>query len=297
VNHWITHHAQHGTVKDNSRSGSSRQSDENTNINIALTADVEKLITPKEIKHKLDLDVSTRTVRRRLDEAGLKGRVSRKEYPFTPAQLQKRLSFARGYLNWTEDQWGTVVFSDETHIHLGQHGQVWVQRPPGHAFDFEYMSNKIPHAERVSVWGCFSRSGVGDIDIFTDMLDARMMKAILNDHLLQSARRLFPATHWWFLQDNDPKHRSRLVRKWLFTKGVQCIDFPPYSPDLNPIENLWNDLKRRVEQHNATDIEELEHHLRDEWQATSTDFLANLVDSMPSRCQAVIASEGHLTKY
>ena len=88
-----------------------------------------------------------------------------------------------------------------------------------------------------------------------------------------------------------------MVQPSLFGKEVQTLDFPPYSPDLNPIENLWNDLKRRVEQHNATDIEQLEQHLGDEWQATSTDFLANLVDSMPSRCKAVIASEGHLTKY
>jgi DDE superfamily endonuclease len=75
------------------------------------------------------------------------------------------------------------------------------------------------------------------------------------------------------------------------------MDLPSHSPDLNPMENLWNDLKRRVETHNAGDIEELKQHLYTEWHATSTDFLTKLVQSMPLRCKAVVAKKGHLTKY
>jgi len=124
------------------------------------------------------------------------------------------------------------------------------------------------------------------------------MKHILNQRLLQSAKQLFAAnTTWWFLQDNDPKHRSNLVKKWLHDKGVQCIDFPPYSPDCNPIENLWHDLKVRVETHNATNIEQLEEHVLLEWQRTNTGLLARLSDSMPRRCKAVIKNSGHLTDY
>ena len=82
-------------------------------------------------------------------------------------------------------------------------------------------------------------------------------------------------------------------------KGIkeQLIDFPPYSPDMNPIENLWNELKRRVEARNATNIEELKQHLHEEWYATSTDFLVRLVRSMPHRCIAVLDSKGHITDY
>ena len=68
--------------------------------------------------------------------------------------------------------WGCILYSDETLIELGEHGPVWVQRPVGTAFDPEYMSHKEPHPERVCVWACFSRSGVGDIHIFTENLDA-----------------------------------------------------------------------------------------------------------------------------
>jgi transposase len=176
-------------------------------------------------------------------------------------------------------------------------GQVWVQRPLGKAFDSEYMVHKVAHPPRVSAWGCFSGGGLGRIDIFTHNLDAPYMKAILSTHLLPSANLLFTPGQWWFLQDNDPKHRSKLVKDWLHNNGVACIDFPPYSPDLNPIENLWHDLKRRVEQRNAGDIEELKVHLEEEWKKTDLAFLVKLSHSMPKRCLAVVASKGHKTKY
>jgi transposase len=297
VSHWINYHKQHGTVAEEHRSGRKRKTDENTNINIALTAEVETFITPKMIKRQLDLPVSHHTVRRRLDEVGLFGRVSRKEFPFSPDHIRQRLSFANGYMNWTEEKWGEIMFSDETHIHLGQRGQIWAQRPAGKAYDYEYMSHKESHPDRVSIWGCFCSKGVGGIEVFTDVLDAPLMQHILATHLKTSFARLLPGKELWLLQDNDPKHCSRIVHKWLHDAGIDLIDFPPYSPDLNPIENLWNDLKRRVEQHNACNIEELTQVLYDEWYATSTDFLAKLAESMPRRCQLVVENEGHKTKY
>ena len=133
------------------------------------------------------------------------------------------------------------------------------------------MTNKLPHPERVSMWGCFSGRGIGNIEIFTGMLDADMMKRILQTHLLPSANRLFPVGRWWFQWDNDPKHTSKKVSDWLFNKGIQLIDFPPYSPGLNPIENLLSDLKRRVERRNAQNTEQLILHIKEDWEGTSRE--------------------------
>jgi transposase len=295
VQHWISHYEEHQTIVDKPRSGRPRETDENTDVNIVVTASVEKFIVPKMIKRQLDLQVDHHTVRRRLDEAGLYGRISRREYPFTEEDIRKRLSFAQGYRNY---DWSTVLYSDETLVELGTHGIEWVQRPVGRAFDPEYLTNKKPHPDRICVWACFAKSGVGHIHMFTEDLDATLLKAIFKQHLIQSAGRLFPEnTAWRLLQDNDPKHRSKLVQVWLFNHGVQCIDFPPYSPDLNPIENLWVRVKRRVERHNPHNIETLQEHLYHEWYRASKRFTSKLSDSMPHRCQAVLTNKGHKTKY
>lgn len=256
-----------------------------------------RFVTPRGITHELQLALSHDTVRRRLDEAGLFGRVARKEYPFTPDHIRARLSFANGYASWTEANWDTVVWSDECHIECGQHGQVWVQRPVGAALDPQYIGHKVPHPPRLSIWGCMSGTGVGGLHIFTDTLDAPLMRTILSTHLLPSAARLVPSSTWWFQQDNDPKHTSRLVQHWLFTHGIQTIDFPPYSPDLSPIENLWANLKRRVEHRSARNIDELAVHVREEWAATDPTFLSSVVHSMPRRCQLVVQNSGHKIHY
>jgi DDE superfamily endonuclease len=154
------------------------------------------------------------------------------------------------------------------------------------------------HPQRVSVWGMVCSRGVGDIHLFEENLDAKLMKKILTHHLVQSCNRVFIETeHWKFIWDNDPKHTSRSIKEWMHNKGVQLMDFPPYSPDLNPIENLWKDIKYRVGQRHARDIEELQTYIEEEWNATSEDFLANLVESMPRRLDAVIEKQGGFTKY
>jgi transposase len=104
VDHWISHYKKHDSVEDQPRTGRKRKTDENTDINIIAVAVGEKFTTPKRIKREQQLTISARTIRRRLDEVGLYGRVARKEYPFTEEHILKRLSFANGYGKWSEAQ-------------------------------------------------------------------------------------------------------------------------------------------------------------------------------------------------
>jgi transposase len=83
----------------------------------------------------------------------------------------------------------------------------------------------------------------------------------------------------------------------IFNNGIQLIDAPPYSPDCNPIQNLWADMNRRVESHFAHTIEELKQIIIDEWKNTSALLLSKLVASMPNRCKAIVDNQGHKTKY
>ena len=86
--------------------------------------------------------------------------------------------------------------------------------------------------------------------------------------------------------------------QWLSDNFVRRrIDFPPYSPDLNPIENLWSYLVPRVDKYNASTEEQLKNAIKKEWDKIPKDYLINLAHSMPNRCQEVKDHEGHKTHY
>ena len=123
------------------------------------------------------------------------------------------------------------------------------------------------------------------------------MKKILKDNLVQAAERDFPRGEWWFLHDNGGTLRSKAVTEQMHRMGVLALDFPPYSPDLNPIENLWATLARAVEEHCCETVAALEAAVREEWKKIDKQHLRNLVRSMPERCAAVIEADGYHTKY
>jgi hypothetical protein len=194
-----------------------------------------------------------------------------------------------------------VIFADEK-IFWGEGfwGQVFVRRPKGEALNPDYCVDQDPHPVKVNMWGCFCGKGLGYSYIFNENMDGDLLKGVLGTHLVESAELHYDVEHaesWWFLQDRDPKHKSNLVRTWLFNHGIQCIDFPPYSPDLNPIEHLWADLARRVEQFQCDTTEELQDIVAEEWKKTPKKLLRTLARSMPERCQAVIEAQGDHTKF
>lgn len=102
---------------------------------------------------------------------------------------------------------------------------------------------------------------------------------------------------WFFQHDNDPKHTSRIVKQWIADKKINVLDWPAQSPDLNPIEHLWEELDRRIRTENYSKADNLMTSLIEEWNRIPLDRLVKLVDSMPARCAAVINSKGYATKY
>ncbi|GFX60205.1 DDE_3 domain-containing protein [Trichonephila clavipes] len=129
-----------------------------------------------------------------------------------------------------------------------------------------------------------------------------MIGHIYRDVILEQHVRLFRGAmgaEFLFMDDNARPHRANIVDGCLQSEDITRMDFPAYSPDLNPIEYVWDMLGRRIaaRQPPSTCLQELWRALLDEWCNIPQNQIDNLILSMPRLCKACIASSGRYTPY
>ena len=130
------------------------------------------------------------------------------------------------------------------------------------------------------VWGCFSGYGMGTLHVIEGTMDRFMYLDILKKVMIPFADDNLPLT-WIFQQDNDPKHKSKVLQEWFLSEQIRVMDFPAQSPDLNPIENLWEELDRRVRRSHISNKKDLIKILKEAWNSIEPDTIRKLLDSMP----------------
>ena len=123
-----------------------------------------------------------------------------------------------------------------------------------------------------------------------------MYRQILEENLLSSARALKMGRGWVFMQDNDPKHSAKATQEWFRKKHIQVLKWPSQSPDLNPIENLWRELKVRVSARLPRNLKDLERLCKEEWAKITASTCANLIKNYRTRLWSVIENKGYSTK-
>lgn len=150
------------------------------------------------------------------------------------------------------------------------------------------------------VWGCFAWDSIGYLFRINDKLNGILYRQILSEDLLQTIEYYgWDISNIVFQQDNDKKHTSAVVQRWLRENNVPVLDWPSQSPDLNPIEHLWNEVDRQLRKlpTKISSKEVLWECIEEVWNNIDPEFLKKLVETMPERVNDVIRAKGGYTRW
>ena len=264
---------------------------------IVLKAKRNPFISNQEIKEDLNLLCSQWTIGRRLREANLKSYYTAKKPFISETNRKKRLKWAKLHVKWTAAQWKRVVFSDESPFTVRYQRKIRVRRPPGQRYNPRYLKGTVKHPKKINVWGCFSVKGVGKLHLIKGILEKTQMLHILQTVMTPSMDTLIGFKRGIFMQDNDPKHTSKICQKFLEENNINVLDWPAQSPDINPLENLWGQMDVECKDRKCNTEEQLFKVLNEQWKKLNPDYLKGLIRSMRSRCEAVIQAKGYPTGY
>ncbi|KFM66177.1 Transposable element Tcb1 transposase, partial [Stegodyphus mimosarum] len=290
---------------DTAKHRSPRVTTPNEDRYLAVTAKRNRRSTASDLSRQLSsatgTTVSRQSVYRRLGQIGLYAHRSVRCVPLTATHCRLRLACSREHALWTPQQWACVMFSDESRFSLQSDSrQTFIWRAPGIRYHQENIIERHRYGGAgVLVWGGIILGSRTDLHVQI----GTMTSQIYRDVILEQHVRLFwgaIGAQFVFMDDNARPHRANIVSECLQSEDISRMDWPAFSPDLNPVEHVWDMLGRRVADRKPlpTCLPELRRALRFEWCNIHQDPIDNLILSMPTRCTDCIVSSGrHFCKF
>lgn len=291
------------SLKNKSKSGRPAKLSETVKRNIMRQIKKNPKISATKMAEELNntssISVCAQTVRNAIKSNGFNSRIARKKFFVSKINKEKRIQFAKTYVGNPADFWSNWIFTDESKYNIsGADGNQRVWREVNKELDPKNMIGTVKHGGgNIMVWGCMSAHGVGKLHFVEGNMDQYQYIEILKKNLHSSADKMGLSGNFVFQQDNDPKHSAMNTKLWLLYNTPKYVKTPPQSPDLNPIEHLWEELDRRIRKRVIRNRNDLKTALQEEWNNIPSNVTKNLVDSMPRRLNAVIKAKGYPTKY
>lgn len=251
-----------------------------------------KRITLSEAKERLEYEISDSTVSRVLKSKGVRQKKLQTKPSLTEEHKKKRVDYALSHASPDFD-WGHWINSDEKKWNL--------DGPDGYRYYWHFKGSKSEifskdHNTRTSLmyWGGIWKSGKTDLIKVEPKSNSSDYIEILKEGLLPIYRRGFI-----FQQDGAKIHTSKETMKWLKKKKITTPKWPPKSPDLSPIENVWGIMVKKVYfgKPRYKNLETLERAIFNAWESIGNETLASLIESMPRRMRKVIESNGSPINY
>ncbi|GFV65678.1 transposable element Tcb2 transposase [Trichonephila clavipes] len=267
---------------------------------IALSAKRNRRTTAQQVANQFlaasGKQISRKTVARRLRGGGLYARRPVVCVPLTRQHRTACLQWCREHHNWTEQDWACVLFSEESRFSLSSDcRRQLIRRESGTAYRPENIQEKDRYPTcSIMAWAGIMINGRTRLHVVANgtMKGQRHIDELLLPHV-----RLFRGAvgdKFVFMDDNATCHRTLAVQDCLENEGIQRLVWPARSPDLNPIENVWDAFGRQVAGRNypPTNKNTLIRALTEEWDKLPQQLLDNVVQSMVRRVACCITLHG-----
>ncbi|GFT15425.1 transposable element Tcb2 transposase [Trichonephila clavipes] len=245
--------------------------------------------------------VSSQIVRNRLREGGLYARRPMVCIPLTPRHRAARRRWAAEHRDWEQHDWSQVLLTDESRFSLEcDTRRVLVWRDRGTRNNPAFVRERSQYRrDGWMVWGGISIGRRTDLHIIRNgtLTGRRYADEMLRHHVIPYAGAI--GDSFVFQDDNTRPHTARLVENMLEAETIQRMEWPAYSPDLNPIEHVWDRLGRRIaaQPRPSATVRDLEIALLAEWNSFPQRLIDNHIATMANKCAAVLAVRGDHTPY
>jgi len=302
VRYVITRWLESGSIDSAPRLGRPSKLNERDTRRLVHTIKKDRKATLVNIHDKIGIDASKRTIQRKLLASGIRSKSAVKKPFISKVNSMKRLMWCRGRRGWSLKDWKRVIWSDECKIELWQGSRDRrIRRTSVERFNRDCIAPTVKHGGgSLMVWACFCWDKLGPIIVIEGNMDRQKYIETLESHLYPFWKRMKRQKRsLWFQDDGAPCHRAGSVKNWKIERGIRSLVWPAQSPDLNPIEHLWNILKSKIQRRRPLpqNLNQLKDAIYEEWSAMDPSLLRKLVLSMRCRIWSVIRSNGFQTKY
>jgi len=254
-------------------------------------------LSASHIVSKLNLTVTTRRVQQILHSCEhIVYRKSIKSPNLKKGHKEARLQFAKTVMHWNTE-WKNIIFSDEKKFNL--------DGPDGLSYYWHDLKKSTsPRMSRnfgggsIMFWGAFSYSEKLPLVTVPCKMNAEGYTDVLEEVLIPYLEKNNNVT-FTFQQDNAPVHSAKFTKQWLHSKNVCQLQWPSLSPDLNPMENLWGILARKIYGNcrQFQTVNDLKSEILKCWAEIDETIVKSLINSMPNRIFEVIRCNGAKTNY
>ena len=256
--------------------------------------------TLEELRFQCQLPCHLSRVSTILVKAGLRSFVAKLKNPLTIAAKTKRIKFVKSIAQRNEKlEFDRVVFTDEKTVQNFFNGRAKVRRYRGQGWK-EQNIVKVDQQRncKVNVWGYISKERC-DVFLVPNKFKSADYKTLMETSFLPEIRSVKP--NFIYMQDNASIHKAAIVMDYFKKEKLDILDWPPRSPDLNPIENVWAEMQRLVNKHllknRIRKAEQLFIVCKECFAIACEKMVPKLYESIPRRLQQVITNQGERTRY